>query len=107
VLSWLGQAPITAERHEHPLAHQASRPEAKDLDARLATLKRGINASHWFAQMFNPREAQWEWLIAASYDDYALIEPERVTIVHQADLACAVGLFRVSPRMRRTTRSQV
>jgi uncharacterized protein len=30
------------------------------------------------------QDAQWEWLIAASYDDYALIEPERVTIVHPA-----------------------
>jgi membrane-anchored protein YejM (alkaline phosphatase superfamily) len=27
---------------------------------------------------------QWEWLIAASYADYALIEPERVTIVYPA-----------------------
>jgi hypothetical protein len=27
---------------------------------------------------------QWEWLIAASYADYALIEPERVTIVFPA-----------------------
>src|SRR6267143_1311179 len=30
-------------------------------------------------------DGQWEWLIAASYADYALIEPERVTIVHPAE----------------------
>jgi len=29
-------------------------------------------------------DRQWEWLIAASYADYALIEPERVTIVYPA-----------------------
>jgi len=29
-------------------------------------------------------DGQWEWLIAASYADYALIEPERVTIVYPA-----------------------
>jgi membrane-anchored protein YejM (alkaline phosphatase superfamily) len=29
-------------------------------------------------------DGQWEWLIAAGYDDYALIEPERVTIVYPA-----------------------
>jgi uncharacterized protein len=29
-------------------------------------------------------DGQWEWLIAAGYADYALIEPERVTIVYPA-----------------------
>jgi len=29
-------------------------------------------------------EGQWDWLIAASYSDFALIEPERVTIVYPA-----------------------
>jgi endoglucanase len=32
-----------------------SLPESSRLDARLATLKRGINASHWFAQVMDPR----------------------------------------------------
>src|SRR5262245_62970978 len=32
-----------------------SLPETSRLDARLATLKRGINASHWFAQVMDPR----------------------------------------------------
>jgi uncharacterized protein len=29
-------------------------------------------------------EGQWDWLIAASYSEFALIEPERVTIVYPA-----------------------
>ena len=29
-------------------------------------------------------EGQWDWLIAASHSDFALIEPERVTIVYPA-----------------------
>jgi membrane-anchored protein YejM (alkaline phosphatase superfamily) len=29
-------------------------------------------------------DGQWEWLIAASYSEFALIEPERVTIVYPA-----------------------
>jgi hypothetical protein len=26
-------------------------------------------------------DAQWDWIIAASYDDFALVEPDRVTVV--------------------------
>ena len=29
-------------------------------------------------------DGQWDWLIAASYSEFALIEPERVTIVYSA-----------------------
>jgi hypothetical protein len=29
-------------------------------------------------------EGQWDWLVAASYNEFALIEPERVTIVYPA-----------------------
>jgi membrane-anchored protein YejM (alkaline phosphatase superfamily) len=29
-------------------------------------------------------DAQWDWLVAASYNEFALIEPERVTIVYPA-----------------------
>ena len=29
-------------------------------------------------------DTQWDWLIAASYSDFALIEPERVTVVYPA-----------------------
>ena len=29
-------------------------------------------------------DGQWEWLIAASYSEFALLEPERVTIVYPA-----------------------
>ena len=29
-------------------------------------------------------DGQWDWLIAASYSEFALIEPERVTIVYPA-----------------------
>jgi hypothetical protein len=52
-----------------------SRPETGGLDARLATLKRGINASHWFAQVMDPRGYTKEHL--ASYitaADLALIK---------------------------------
>jgi hypothetical protein len=26
-------------------------------------------------------DAQWDWIVAASYDDFALVEPDRVTVV--------------------------
>jgi endoglucanase len=48
---------ILAEGQERALGRPApgSLPETNSLDARLAKLKRGINASHWFAQVIDPR----------------------------------------------------
>ena len=40
-------------------------------------------------------DGQWEWLIAASYADYALIEPERVTIVYPAGYEIRDGDYRL------------
>ena len=40
-------------------------------------------------------DGQWEWLIAASYADYALIEPERVTIVYPAGYEVRDGEYRL------------
>jgi membrane-anchored protein YejM (alkaline phosphatase superfamily) len=40
-------------------------------------------------------DGQWEWLIAASYADYALIEPERVTIVYPAGYEIRDGEYRL------------
>ena len=40
-------------------------------------------------------DRQWEWLIAASYADYALIEPERVTIVYPAGYEIRDGDYRL------------
>ena len=56
VLVWLGPV-VTAQGQERAPDRPApgSRPETKVLGARLATLKRGINASHWFAQVMDSR----------------------------------------------------
>ena len=40
-------------------------------------------------------DAQWDWLIAASYHDFALIEPERVTIVLPTGYEIRDGAYRL------------
>ena len=42
-------------------------------------------------------DLQWEWLIAASYADFALIEPDRVTIVHPAGYEIRDRSYRLVP----------
>jgi endoglucanase len=53
-----------AEGQEHALGRPApgSVPETNGRDARLGKLKRGINASHWFAQVIDPRGSTMEHL---------------------------------------------
>ena len=29
-------------------------------------------------------DAQWDWLVAGSYHDHALIEPDRVTVIYRS-----------------------
>jgi len=48
-------------------------------------------------------DGQWDWLIAASYSEFALIEPERVTIVHLTSYEIRDGHYRLvaHPRLPR------
>ncbi len=40
---------------------------------------------------------QWDWLIATDYTDYALIEPERVTVVLQDTYEVRDSSYRLLP----------
>ena len=42
-------------------------------------------------------DAQWDWLIATSYSDFALIEPERVTVVYPAGYEIRDQNYRLVP----------
>ena len=42
-------------------------------------------------------DGQWDWLIAASYSEFALIEPERVTIVYSASYEIRDRDYRLVP----------
>ena len=42
-------------------------------------------------------DAQWSWLIAASYTEFALIEPDRVTIVYPAGYEIRDRDYRLIP----------
>jgi endoglucanase len=56
VLNWPGAAAMAeGQPRDSGRLAPASPPETTRLDARLAHLKRGINASHWFAQVMDPR----------------------------------------------------
>ena len=42
-------------------------------------------------------DAQWDWLIAASYREYAVIEPERVTVIYPASYEIRDRSYRLVP----------
>ncbi len=42
-------------------------------------------------------DTQWDWLVASSYADFALIEPERVTVVYPAGYEVRDGRYRLMP----------
>jgi uncharacterized protein len=42
-------------------------------------------------------DAEWDWLIATDYTDYALIEPDRVTVVLQNAYEIRDGHYRLIP----------
>ena len=43
-------------------------------------------------------DAQWDWLIAASYEDFALIEPDRVTVVLPSSYEIRDRNYRLVPK---------
>ena len=43
-------------------------------------------------------DAQWDWLIAASYTDFALLQPDQVTIVYPAGYEVRDREYRLIPR---------
>ena len=43
-------------------------------------------------------DAQWDWLIAASYTDFALLQPDQVTIVYPAGYEVRDRRYRLIPR---------
>jgi membrane-anchored protein YejM (alkaline phosphatase superfamily) len=43
-------------------------------------------------------DAQWDWLIATDYTDYALVERDRVTVVLQSSYEVRDGNYRLVPR---------
>jgi membrane-anchored protein YejM (alkaline phosphatase superfamily) len=42
-------------------------------------------------------DAQWDWLIATDYTDYALVEPDRVTVVLHDAYEVRDGNYRLLP----------
>jgi membrane-anchored protein YejM (alkaline phosphatase superfamily) len=89
VIHWPGRAPQRTDR----------RTSHNDLAPTLLTELLGCaNPPSDYASGFNLfSDAQWSWLVVASYREYAVVEPERVTVVFPAAYEVRGADYRLAP----------
>ncbi len=80
------RTPLLVAWPGRPAARVARRTSHHDVAPTLVTRLFGCEnpASHYSSGRDLLEGPEWSWLVAASYDDFALIEPDRVTVVYRS-----------------------